>query len=156
MERKNWPLALALLVALGCLVAPAQISAQETCHDWVDCQGDGHSLDGHENFDRKGYHTSCDYCVIGPCHDTCFHEEEERVAYTQALEAATALDGGAIVEVATASPHFFHLNEERQALQLLNCSGTALIASVPLNEFQFEAVLAVSNRMVAHVADPDH
>lgn len=99
-----------------------------------------------QEFQGQGYHGECLVCVQGSqvvlpevCHPSCIPEEDEDVqlAYLQMLERARAGDVRGVAEAALQIPEYARMNDDRQSLQLLDCSGR-IVANLPLGELHSE------------------
>jgi hypothetical protein len=99
-----------------------------------------------QEFMDTGYHGECKVCVQGGqtvdpevCHPVCIppDDEDAQLAYGQMLQRARAGDVRGVAEAALEVPQYARLNEDRQSLQVVDCSG-GIVASLPLGELRSE------------------
>jgi hypothetical protein len=134
--------ALAILAVVSGAAAPTANYVPATDCGYVDfdCAGNGHRLvlfaENNKNF--HGYCIGpCDpYEGGGVCHPVCrdtFSDEPELEAgYLAMIAAANEGDVASILSHAARFPKHVGFNDERRAVQILNCDGTAVVASLPL------------------------
>lgn len=123
-----WPSFLASMM-LGYLSSPIQ--AQFFCGQYqiYPCYGTYHWIDG-SGSGVTPVHFDCRLCPahIG-CHDTCDPQDDD---YDAVLAAGSLGDRESLLDYAEAGTEFIAYNENRQALAILDCTKTALVAHLPL------------------------
>lgn len=92
---------------------------------------------------RRGGHTECMTCVCGGtpcaaenCHGTCsqtFGSAEVRKQYDVAVNASMKGDVETLLRAAKDASGLVTFNADRSAIQVLTCSGTSVISSVPVS-----------------------
>lgn len=107
------------------------------------CSGGAHIASGGEPAVRPT-HGDCKICE-GPqpadCHEYCLATRagsggDGDNSYAAAVDAAKRNDSGALLLYALLEPEYAQFNAERSSVQLLDCQGNAVIASLPVSRSQ--------------------
>jgi len=105
--------------------------------NWCDELGGEHILSS-TGCAWKGYHANCLYCLGGWCHDGCGFEEallngaEVQGIHQRVTQAARERNVNLLVALAPQARRFIAINIERNAIQVRDCAGKQIIASLPV------------------------
>jgi len=83
-------------------------------------------------------HGTCSICAYGTCHPVCAPEEEDEETQLAYQSVIRALEEGDFEAVATLAPkltRFVTFNADRDAVQVLDCDRSRVVASLPLGWF---------------------
>lgn len=152
---RNWFLFFAVAVGSTLLVIPSSVEAQGTpmCNGkcWT-CSG-GHDV----NVTKYTHLVNSDHGCGGPntCDVSPHNEQCDKLVmdvgikapeneHIRRLDEFEALDGAELYRIAMRWRAVLYLNEERQALQQLDCKDfSTVVAHLPLTDEQFTAFLRV-------------
>ena len=100
----------------------------------------GHSVQGGPSGAKVGLHLDCRICLTqGGCHPDCWVSSRPdsptaTKIYASILAAARRSDVKAITTLALSLPGFVEYNAARGSVQILNCSGSGVIANIPISK----------------------
>jgi hypothetical protein len=114
-----------------------------TCGGFFECGGGGaHTLQGPSADGYQNLHGSCLVCIgetgsPSGCHAGCAVSSRggdslTAKVYAEALAAAELGDDQALARLARSLPEFIDVNHDRSAVQLKDCSGEEVVASLLL------------------------
>jgi hypothetical protein len=101
-------------------------------------------------------HGDCAYCASGfgpDCHFICLPpggDLASNEAYTSIVVAAAQGDASTVMRLALLAPRTVRVNLARQSVQVMSCTGEAVIANLPAPRNQLMAL----QRQLAHLSAP--
>ena len=101
-------------------------------------------------------HGDCIYCATGfgpDCHFICLPpggDFASNEVYTSIVVAATNGDASTVMRLALLAPRTVRVNLARQSVQVMSCTGEAVIANLPAPRNQLMAL----QRQLAHLSAP--
>lgn len=125
-----------LTLALCLVVAPADSNAQQCTALIWGCSTEAHEATGSGTAIGKPSHSSCNICPgsVFNCHSECNPSFGglSRAAYIGVLEAAARGEIETVLALAGYLGGQVRYNESRRAVQIFDCSGESVIASLPI------------------------